>query len=296
MATRVVISAPRPAPFFTPLFVAIDKGFLAEQGLEGVMRYQVGLEEMARGEVDFAGSSLAYRSFVEGAPVRQICGLSSRETSHILMVRPEIESPQQLEHILIPSSTGRVGDRFVDELRSILALNGVALEQSRIESQGVDGSHKEQWQMLKEGIGDGATLGAPWWIIAARDGLRSLGHQSDYRPSASGAGVYVAPETIAIRPEVVRGFVQAYVKSLRYCLENVDGTLETVMKFSREWGVDSLEIARGAYDEVAPYWRPEIDLPSLDGAIKQACEKLGKPALSADTFVDMRFLEEALSR
>lgn len=293
MATRVVISAPRPAPFFTPLFVAIDRGFLAEQGLEGVMRYQAGLEEMGRGEVDFAGSSLAYRSFVEGAPVRQICGLSSRETSHVLMVRPEIESPQQLEHILIPGASGRQGERFINELRGILALNGVTLDESGIESQNVEGSHKEQWEMLKEGVGDGATLGAPWWLIAAKEGWRNLGHQSDYTPSPTGAGVYVSPDTISARPEVVRAFVQAYVKSMRYCLENVDGTLETIMKYSRDWGVDSLDIAKGAYDEVAPYWRMEIDLPGLDGAIKQACEKLGKPALSAEAFVASRFLDEA---
>ena len=75
MATRVVISAPRPAPFFAPLFVAVDRGFLAEQGIEGVIRYKAGLKEMVAGEVGFASGMAAYRQFLGGMPVRQICGI-----------------------------------------------------------------------------------------------------------------------------------------------------------------------------------------------------------------------------
>ena len=78
MATRVVISAPRPPPFFAPLFVAIERGFLAEQGIERVIRYQAGLKEMVEGEVDFASGMAAYKSFLTGMPVRQIAGISSR--------------------------------------------------------------------------------------------------------------------------------------------------------------------------------------------------------------------------
>jgi ABC-type nitrate/sulfonate/bicarbonate transport system substrate-binding protein len=276
MATPIVIAAPRPAPFFTPLFVAIDKGFLAEQGLEGTMRYQMLVEDMLRGEVDFVSGGPGYKAFLEGTPVRQIAGLSSRESSHVLIVRPEIESPEQIECVLIPAGSGsRSSDRFVKELTNILTPHGVDLPQSGIETQGVEGSHKEQWDMLQHGIADGATLGAPWSIHAVKAGYRNWGHETDYRPSASGSGVFVTPDTIARRPDVVQAFLHAYVKSMRYCLENVDGAVETIMQYSREWGVDSVEIARAAYDDVAPYWRLDVDAAVLGQAMQAQSAQLG---------------------
>lgn len=296
MAIPIVLSTPRPAPFFTPLFVAIDKGFLAEQGLEATIRYGFGREGMERGEVDFFAAPSAYQSFLEGLDVRQVCGLSTRETSHVLMIRPGIESAQQLEHVLLPGASGRQGDRFVGELRSILALNGVDLQESRIDTQHVPGSHKEQWGMLTEGIGDGATLGAPWWIIAAKEGYRNLGSEADFSPSLSGSGVHVSAERLARDPEVVRGFVEAFVKSMRYCVENLEGTLETIMKYSREWGVDGPEIARAAYDEVAPYWRVEVDTASIGEAMRKACDRMGLPPVPAERFLETRFLNDALAR
>ncbi|MEA2642035.1 MAG: NitT/TauT family transport system substrate-binding protein [Chloroflexota bacterium] len=296
MATRVVISAPRPAPFFAPLFVAIDKGFLAEQGIEGTIRYGAGLKEMVAGEIDFSSGMAAYKSFLSGMPVRQICGLSSRESSHVLMARPEFESAEQLEHILISGggATGPQAERFITELTNILAIHGIVLGEAEIETQRVVGSHKEQWQMLQEGIGDAATLGAPWSIIAAKSGYRNLGHESNYAPSPSGAGIYVSPETIARDPQLVAAFVRAYVKAMKYCMENVDGTLDTLMKWSSEWGVDSPEIARAAYDEVSPFWRLQPEPAVLEKAMNRICEQNGVPAVPVTAFLETRFLEDAL--
>jgi ABC-type nitrate/sulfonate/bicarbonate transport system substrate-binding protein len=294
MATRVVISAPRPAPFFTPFFVAIEKGFLAEQGIEGVMRYRAGLAEMVKGEVDFATGMSAYKQFLGGMPVRQLASISSRESSHVLMARPQIEAAEQLEHILIPGGTGPHAERFVTELTNILAIHGVTLEGSEIETQGVEGSHKEQWDMLQEGIGDAATLGAPRSQIAAKAGYRNLGHESNYSPSPSGAGLYVSPNTIARDPALVRAFVRAYVRSMRYCMENVSGTVEVMLKYCQEWGVTSPEIARGAYDEVAPYWRLEVDPAVLDKAMRRISDQRGTPPIPVTDFLETRFLEEAL--
>lgn len=296
MATSVVISAPRPAPFFVPIFVAIDKGFLAEQGIEGTIRYQAGIKEMVKGEVDFATGMAAYKTFLDGTPIRQIAGISSRESSHVLMARPQFEAAEQLEHILISggNSDGRPAERFVRELTNILAIHGVDPAESEIAIQGVDGSHKEQWQMLNEGIGDAATLGAPWSFIAAKAGYRNLGHESNYSPSPSGAGVYTSPETIARDPALVRAFVRAYVRSMQYCMGNVQGTMETLMKYCKEWGVDSPEVAKAAYDEVAPYWRLEVDKGVLEKAMRKICDEQGRPPVPVNDFLETRFMEEAL--
>lgn len=295
MATHIVVSAQRPAPYFTPLFVAIDKGFLAEQGLEATIQYRGGMEGLLRGEVDFLSSGAGYRAVLNGADVKMVCGHSTRESSHVLMMRPEIESAAQLEHVLLPGGSDVQGGRFVRELTSILALHGVDLDQSGMAMDGLDGSHPEQWKLLQQGIGDAATLGAPWWFFAAKAGYRNLGCEGDYSPGLSGAGIYVNPQKIANDPEVVKAFVRAYVKSMRYCLDNMEGTLETIMKYSREWGVDSDEIARAAYDEVAPYWKVEVEVATIDRLMRRESEKSGKPPIAAEKFLDLRFLDEALA-
>ncbi|HZT08642.1 MAG TPA: hypothetical protein VFC51_16590 [Chloroflexota bacterium] len=297
MATIVRISTPRPAPFFAPLFVAIDKGFLAEQGLEGVIQYGAGLEGIARGDVDFTAGMAAYKAFLAGKPVRQICGVSSRESSHVLMARPGIESPEQLAHILIPGGGGNEDQerRFITELTNILALHKLDLLQDEITTRSVPGSHKEQWDMLNDGLGDAATLGAPWSIIAAKAGYRSFGHESNYAPSPSGSGIYCTPKMIAEREDVVRAFVRAYVKAMRYCMTNVDGTLETLLRYSRDWGVDSLDIARAAYDEVAPYWRVQVEADVLDRAMRKLCDETGAPRVPVREFLRTEYLDEALA-
>ena len=296
MATRVVISAPRPAPFFAPFFAMIDKGFLAEQGIEGVIRYQAGLAEMVKGEVDFATGMSAYKQFLNGMPVRQLASISSRESSHVLMARPGFESPEELEHILIPGGTGPQSERFITELTNILAIHGINLEAEEIQTQGVEGSHKEQWDMLQEGIGDAATLGAPWSQIAARAGYRNLGHESNYSPSPSGAGLYVSPDTIRRDPALVRAVVRAYVRAMQYCQENMAGTMDVMLKYCVSWGVTSEDIARGAYEEVAPYWRLEVDKVVLDKAMRKVCEQKGMPPVPVTDFLQTQFLEEALQR
>jgi ABC-type nitrate/sulfonate/bicarbonate transport system substrate-binding protein len=95
---------------------------------------------------------------------------------------------------------------------------------------------------------------------------------------------------------MVRGFVRAFTKSMRYCQENVDGTLKTLLKYSKEWGVDSLDIAKAAYEEVAPFWRLEPDPAVLDRAMQKFAEQQGLPAAPVGDFLDLRFLEEALQQ
>lgn len=294
MPTPIVVSVPRYAPFFTPLFVAVDRGFLADEEIDCKVDTPTGIQRLLSGEVDFTFGSPSRGDYLAGPEVKLICGHSTRESSHVLMVRPEIEHVSQLEHILLSGYDGSGGSRMVNELKNILALNGVALEESQIDIQGVPGSHKEQWDLLKEGIGDAATLGAPWWIFAAREGYRNVGHEQNFTMSASGSGVYTRPDKIANDPELVGAFVRAYVRSMRYCIENVEGTLETMMKYSREWGVDSHEIALAAYEDVSPYWKVELDTQALQELVAKTAAREGRPPVALEEMLDARFLNAAL--
>jgi hypothetical protein len=66
------------------------------------------------------------------------------------------------------------------------------------------------------------------------------------------------------------------------------------MKYSAEWGVKSLEIAKMAYDTAAPYWTAEVDPAAIDKLLKLTSEQLGKPPVLVENFLDLRFLQKAL--
>jgi ABC-type nitrate/sulfonate/bicarbonate transport system substrate-binding protein len=294
VSTQITVSVPRPAPFFAPIFVAIDKGFFAAEGIEANLRFQTSVEQLMRREVDFAFGSAVYNSMVDSSPATLICGHSTRETSHVLMIRPGVDTVDRLEHVLLPGDAGPRGQRFVSELRNILGANGLDFDQAEISTQNVPGSHKEQWQMLQEGIGDAATLGAPWFFFAAKQGYTNAGHEPDYSPGVTGSSIYAHPDRVAQDPSLVQAFIRAYVRSMRYCQQNVPGTLETLMKFSHEWGVTDEEIAQAAYDDVSSYWKLEIDVDALTRMSQEVSVQRGLPPIDMNRSLDLSFLTQAL--
>lgn len=288
MGTPVVLSTPRPAPSFTPMFVAIDGGFLAEEALDATIKYNVGVEGLLRGEIDFLGTGHGLSAFLKGSDIRLICGHSTQGGAHVLVVRPHIESVRQLKSVTVAA------EENVMELRNIMAHYGIDLDKSGIETPTIEGSHPKQFEALKRGVGDGAMLGAPWWIYAVKEGYKKMGDGAEDSPRLPTNAIFATAEKIAKHPEQVRGFVRGYVKSNHYCRENVRGTLQTMLKYSREWGVDNPEIAKTVYDIFAPYWSAEVDITKVDQLIKLTSEKMGKPAVPPERFAELRFLQEAL--
>jgi ABC-type nitrate/sulfonate/bicarbonate transport system substrate-binding protein len=270
------------------MFVAIDRGFFGSEGLEVSLKYGVGIEGLAAGETDFVGNDMGHVAFVRGADVRRVCGHSTRGGEHVLVVRSSIDRADQLKEVTVG------GEENIIELRNILAHYGVDLDRSGIKTPRIEGSHPKQFEALKGGVGDGAMLGDPWWVHAVKLGYKNMGSGGDYGPGLPTSGISVTAQKIAKEPEVVRAFVRAYVKSIRYCRESVAGTLDAMMKYSSEWGVDDLGTAKMVYDAKAPYWSPEVDTEAVARLLKLTAEKLGKPAPRSEGFLDLRFLAEAL--
>jgi len=289
MASRITVCAPRPAPWFTPVFVAIDKGFLAEEGLEPEIRYNVDLDQLGTGEVDYIVTGAGRGRAFDSTSIRMICGHATRDTGHVLMVRPEFETVHALEHIVMDKTEG-----LVNELRNILSHHGLDLGQADIAMTRVDG-HPQQYELLNDGVGDAAPVGPPWWIFLAKKGYRNMGGEADETP-LSGSGVFVSPEKLERDPQQAAAFVRAYVRAIAYCQENRAGTLETMLKYSSAWGVDSPEIASEVYDVVAPFWTHEINLGSVEKLLALTATKLGTTPERIDRFVDLRFLNEALAK
>jgi hypothetical protein len=70
--------------------------------------------------------------------------------------------------------------------------------------------------------------------------------------------------------------------------------MDVMLRYCASWGVTSEDIAKGAYEEVAPYWRLEVDKGVLDLAMRRFSEQRGLPYVAITDFLQTEFLEEAL--
>jgi len=200
MATRIKIGAPRPAPSFTPLFVAMDK-FLPEEGLEAEIEY--GAKEhrakALRGELDYVATAVGRGRVLEPSGLIFVAQHQARATSHTLMVRPDIGTAERVSTVVMAGDGGEHNGLAL-ELKSILAQHGVQWEQADITLHPVNGGHPDQYRALQEGIGDGAPVGSPWWLFLSKQGYVNLGCEADYSPGMGCNGIHVTREKLERDP------------------------------------------------------------------------------------------------
>jgi ABC-type nitrate/sulfonate/bicarbonate transport system substrate-binding protein len=292
MSKQITISAPRPAPSFTPLFVAIDK-FVPEEGIEAQIQYggRDSRERALNGEIDYVATAVGRGRFLQPTGLIFLAQHQARATSHTLMIRPEVGTADRISTVVMAGDGGEHNGLAL-ELKSILAQHGVKLEEADISLHGVKGGHPDQFRALQEGIGDGAPVGSPWWLFLSKQGYVNLGCEADYSPGLGCNGVHTTAEKIKRDPEEVRAIVRSYIKAVRYCRKNVDGTIEVMLKYAKDWGVDTPETAREAYKWLAPYWSETIDPQVFQRLLNNAAEKYQTPAGSVDEVLDIRFYEE----
>ena len=288
MATAIKVAAPRPAPFFTPVFIAVDKGFWADEGLDVTITYGSGSDRLARGEVDYVATAFAEESFLSGADIRMISGHSTLGGAHTLVVRPGIESPDRATELTVAGAEGE------HELRDLLMHYNINLDETDIKVTAVPGSHPEQWKLLEQGLGDGGMLGAPWWALATKHDFKSWGSMGDFEKGLPFSSLITTGPKVAKHPNEVRAFVRGYVRAIQYCREEEAGTLEAMMRFSSKWGVETREIAEMVYAANAPYWTADINLEGVAKLMRKAGEKLGKEPAPVKDFVMADFVQEAL--
>ena len=77
-------------------------------------------------------------------------------------------------------------------------------------------------------------------------------------------------------------------------VENVDGTIDVMLRYAKDWGVDSPETAREAYKWLAPYWSETIGPEVFERLLNNAAEKFNKPARTVDEVLETRFYEAAV--
>ena len=240
-------------PQYAPLYVAVDKGYFADEGLAIEFDYSFetdGIALVGAGELPFALASgeQAVLARAEGLPVVFVMQWWQRYPIAVVSkTAAGIATPADLagRKVGLP---GFFGASYVG-LVGLLFANGLTLDDidaneigfNQIESLLTDQSEAVVVYINNEPV-----------QLAQRGEAVNVIDVADYANLVAN-GVMTNEQTIAEEPELVRGFVRAFLRGLQDTLDDPDAAYETSKRFVE--GLD--DSRRGVLDASIGLWRAD---------------------------------------
>jgi len=232
-----------------PFFVAKERGFFAEEGLDVeliVMQAIQTIQATMGKSTQFASATgSAVSAAVSGAEMKTILAVTDRP-SFDLIVQPNITNVQQLRGKKI--GTGGVGSLAEILTRRILLVNNVRPEEVTILATGP--SHLT-YLSLKAQVIDAAPLQMPLTFTAQDEGFRKLVAAGDVYQSVQG-GLATTKAMLSEQPELVTKVVRAMLRAIRLIKNDRKYGIDFIKGPWLDLGKDRERIAGRVYDAAAP--------------------------------------------
>jgi NitT/TauT family transport system substrate-binding protein len=247
--TRVRMGLAARSTTSMPFFVAQERGFFREEGLEVeliVMQAIQTIQATLGKSTQFASATgTAISSAVMGAEIKVILAVTDRP-SFDLIAQPNITSVQQLRGKKI--GTGGVGSLAEILARRILTAHGVRPEEVTILATGP--SHVT-YLSLKAKVIDAAPLQMPLTFTAQDEGFRKLVSAGDVYRSVQG-GLATTKAILSEQPELVTKVVRAMLRATRLIKSDRNYAINFLKGPWLDIGKDPEKIAGRVYDVAAP--------------------------------------------
>jgi len=239
-AKNIVIATSSVVLTNTPIWVAIDKKYFDETGLNVqyiVMRSDLAVKGLITGDVDYMqSSSSVLRAAVAGAPLTTILGVYNR-TFFDLVARPEIRSLNDLRGKTVGIS--RYGASTEYDVRFALKANNIDPDKDvKLLAVGA-GTDAARISALEAGIVAAAVLQVPSNLIAHKLGQKTILPLGDYMETLF-AGLGTSQKKIQTNREEVKQVVRAVVKALDFMARNAAETKAIIQKNLR--GIESATV------------------------------------------------------
>jgi NitT/TauT family transport system substrate-binding protein len=210
-----------------PFFVARDRGFFREEGLDAelvLMRASLTPQALLGGSIDFAtATGTAVSAAVSGADVRVVLAMSDTP-SFDLIVHPGITNIQQLRGKKI--GVAGIGGLTEILMRQLLIAGQIPADQVTFLALGAS---DVTYISLKAGVIDATMLQIPQTFMAQDDGFRKIASGADVYRIVQG-GLTTTRAATAERPELVTKVIRATLRAVRlikndkrYALEFMKG-------------------------------------------------------------------------
>jgi NitT/TauT family transport system substrate-binding protein len=226
-------------PQYAPFYVAVDKGYFAEEGIEIEFDYSFetdGVALVGANELPFAvvSGEQVLLGRAQGLPLVYVLEWFQRfPIAVVSKAETGINSPADLagRHVGLP---GFFGASYVGYV-GLLSANG--LEQADVDGEEIGFTQVESLVTDRVEAVVGYANNEPLQLAALGEEVNVL-YVADYIDMVAN-GIITNEETIAQNPEVVEGFVRALLRGLADTLANPDEAYEISKKF-----VDGLDDSR----------------------------------------------------
>lgn len=219
----------------SPYLLGVDKGFYAEEGLDVKVLEGKGvtssMQLVASKDDTFAivDPPSLMLGVAQGMPLRQVVQLYQVSPNALASwTSAGIKKPADLVGKTVATLQG---DTTTTMLYALLAKNGVDAKQVKIVAS--DGGTRNQTFLSKRADAiTGFTNDSYLSLRATADAPMSVFAYSDFGIDTMGDGVAAHLDTVRSKPDVVRGFVHATIRSYRYALEHPDEAIASLAKRS----------------------------------------------------------------
>jgi NitT/TauT family transport system substrate-binding protein len=194
-----------------PYYVARDRGFFREEGIEPeiiFIRSSLSVQALVGGSLDFGtATGTAVSAIVNGVNVRVVLAMSDKPATD-LIVHPSITQIAELRGKRI--GFGGVGGLSEIIVRQILAAHQIPPDQVMFLPMG---QNSLTYASLKAGMIDATMLQMPQNFLALDDGFRKLAAGADYYRVLQGGLATAKPME---RPELVTKVIRATLRAVKW--------------------------------------------------------------------------------
>ncbi|TAJ82062.1 ABC transporter substrate-binding protein [bacterium] len=228
-----------------PYFVARERGFFREEGLEAeliLMKAIQTIQALVAGGIDFGtATGTGVSAAVNGADVRVVLALTDKPSFDMVAI-PAIKSVQQLRGKKIGISA--IGSLTEILARQILIANQVPPDQVTFLPLGTS---DVTYVALKAGVIDATMVQIPQNFLAQDEGFRKLASGADVYRAVQG-GLTTTKATISERPELVTKAIRATLRAVRLIANDKKYGLEFIKGPYLDLGKQRERFAERVYD------------------------------------------------
>jgi ABC-type nitrate/sulfonate/bicarbonate transport system substrate-binding protein len=300
---KIVIFGPAYPMNLTPLWVASDKGFFEEEGLNVELVGVLGIPDSQHprfqwrqeGKVVFSspGGSPPFRSVRENRDASDfevnVVSIADR-TAHVFVARSDIEDPAQLKGKRLGADAK--GGSSID---ARIALRHFGLDPINdltwVDSRGQPpDTERYRLEMFQRGEVDAVCCDPPHWNIAVRMGGRRLTSSRDLFVLPE-AGLSTTPVVISEKPDLVRAMVRAALRGAEFARLNKQETIDCILRHQIHISRDLAEVA---WEEDHNDWGPVLDMSAYERKVAIYTREWDLPVHPVSTYYNFQFLKEAL--
>lgn len=278
-----------PSVQFAPFYVAQDKGFFADEGLEVEFRHGFEtdfLKLVAAGEIPFviASGEEVILGRARGLSVTYVAQWYSRfPVAMFALESSGIKSPKDIEGKTL-GVPGPFGATYIG-WKAIVYAEGIDETKVKVESIGFT-----QAAAVSEGKVDAAMD----YIANGPVRLRLAGKDPVVFPVADyidlpSNGLVTSEARLREEPDLVTAMTRALLRGIQYTLDNPDEAFQIALKHVPEAGGEQEKASRAVFDASLPLWTPREGrkLGHTDPEVWQQAEEFMREMGLLDTHVDI---------